>query len=374
VALSVTVALLVAGCAKENGQETIVIGETATTNEPMPQLGPSEIALLDHNASTSVDAQAVVINPDTDEPTTVMLTPHRPDGQVDYGPTASSKITQAVAEVEKLVSAGRSDAPLDLLSTMATAARTSVGPATMFLISSGVSTAGGLDLRQVGWEDGPQTLAAALGEKGLIPRLSGWDVIYTGLGDTQEPQAPLELPQRAALSSYYLAICRASGAASCEVDQTLRDTRRPNSTTPEPTVAVPEPTTVVGPGGATTTRFPTDSLGFAFDSARLGPGADAQLEPSVAQAIASQSIVTVAGTASPEAGTGSYNQWLSQARSEAVAKAMQSLGLPASQLGSVTGLGTNGVPASDCIVGGQIDEVVCSQYRTVVVTLTPPRG
>ena len=57
---------------------------------------------------------------------------------------------------------------------MLDASRVTWLPATMLLLSSGVTTSGGLDLRKVGWAEPPVSAAAALKQRGLLPDLAGW--------------------------------------------------------------------------------------------------------------------------------------------------------------------------------------------------------
>ena len=55
----------------------------------------------------------------------------------------------------------------------------------MVLLTSGVTTSGGFDLRQVGWAESPVTAAATLKQRGLLPDLAGWTVIFSGLGESR---------------------------------------------------------------------------------------------------------------------------------------------------------------------------------------------
>ena len=93
------------------------------------------------------------------------------------------------------------------------------------LVSSGLSTAGGFDLRQVGWYESPAAAAGQLGREGLLPPLTKWDLIFSGLGDTAGEQPALPLPQQAELVAYMMAICHAAGAASCGTDDVTRPIR-----------------------------------------------------------------------------------------------------------------------------------------------------
>ena len=168
--------------------------------------------------------------------------------------------------------------PFDLLSTMVTASRVTSPPATMLLLSSGVSTAGGFDLRKVGWAEPPAMAAADLKQRGLLPDLAGWTVIFAGLGKTAGRQPALPLPQQMTLASYWLAICHATGAAACRVDDTLRPVHGSRSTVPVPVVPVPAVQSITGPQGQQQAIVPADLL-FAFSSATLLPSANSYLAP-----------------------------------------------------------------------------------------------
>ena len=200
--------------------------------------------LLETAGSASTQAQAYVVNPATGQPANIPLTPRRPDGQVEYGPRRQFLLEANVTRVAHLLSGEAATGPFDLLNMIAAAARVTSPPGTLLILSSGLSTAGGIDLRQVGWGASPGTVAAQLKQRGLLPNLSGWQVIFSGLGDTAGRQPPLPLPQRTTLTSYWLAICRAAGAASCGTDETTRPDPPSRSTTPVPVVPVPAVTSV----------------------------------------------------------------------------------------------------------------------------------
>ena len=108
------------------------------------------------------------------------------------------------------------------------------------MVTSGLSTAGGFDLRQVGWNANPVAVASQLKHEGLLPSLAGWHVIFSGLGDTAGDQPALPLPQQAELVAYIMAICHAAGAASCGTDDVTRPDPPALSTNPTPVVPVPD--------------------------------------------------------------------------------------------------------------------------------------
>ncbi len=367
----VTLSLLLAACGKSpvTTPDVIVIVPSATVNEPAPELSADNRGMIENAGATSTQADAYVVNPATGQPTEVPLTPRRADGQVEYGPRRGYLLDQNVSRVGQLLLQEAASGPFDLLSMIASAVRVTSPPGTLLIISSGLSTAGGFDLRLVGWDANPSSVAAQLKQRGLLPDLAGWRVIFSGRGDTGGRPPPLPLPHQTTLVSYWMAICRAAGAAACQTDQTTRPDPPSRSTTPVPVVPVPAVLSVRGPNGATGVSVPGDEL-FAFGSATLLPGADGILAPLAAKARSGHLLVTVTGYASPDGGSAAYNLALSRARALAVRARLVALGLPSGQITRVTGLGTDGKTTQACDVAGQFDEAVCAQLRRVVVLLT----
>ena len=113
-----------------------------------------------------------------------------------------------------------------------------------------------------------------------------------------------------------------------------------------------------------------DTLLFRFDSSALIPTADTILQPIAEQARSQHELVTITGYASPDGGTDAYNLALSQRRAIAVRDRLIALGLPASQITQVTGVGTAGQRLNSCLINGQLDEARCELLRRVVITLS----
>ncbi len=366
-------ALLLAACGKAPAStpDVIVIVPSATANEPAPELSAASSAMLENAGAASTQADAYIVNPATGQPTEVPLTPRRADGQVEYGPRRDYLLSQNVNRVGQLLQQQAASGPFDLLDMIASAVRVTSVPGTLLILSSGLSTAGGFDLRQVGWDADPSSVAAQLKQRGLLPDLSGWRVIFSGLGDTAGRQPPLPLPQQTTLASYWMAICHAAGAAACQTDEMTRPDPPSRSTVPVPVVSVPTVISVRGPHGSTSVSVPGDEL-FAFNSVALLPGADGILGPLAGQARSGHLLVTITGYASPDGGSAAYNVALSRARALAVRARLVALGLPPRQITRVAGLGTDGKTLQACDVAGQFDEAVCAQLRRVVVLLSHP--
>jgi outer membrane protein OmpA-like peptidoglycan-associated protein len=358
----------VSGCGPSQTPQAIIIAASATANEPAPELSAGIVQMLQSAGVASTKATAYVVAPGTGQPTILPLTPRRADGQVDFGPTRSRVLAANIAAVQRVVEQEAAQGPFDLLNIMAAAARAAPPSATLVVISSGLSTAGGLDMRQVGWDAGPQSVASQLKARGLLPDLAGYRVVFSGLAGVAGRQPALPLPQRTTLISYWMAICRASGAASCVTDDLTRPDSPSHSTIGVPVVAVPTVTSVHGPG-ATTVTLP-DSLLFSLNSATLLSSADSILQPIADQARDQHLQVSITGHASPDGGTAAYNEALSIRRAMAVRNRLLAFGLPAGQIASVTGVGTAGEPPSACLVQGRLDEAICDQLRRVVVRLS----
>jgi len=365
--------VLLTGCQPPpDDPKVIVVAASATANEPAPVLSDTDRAMLRTAGSTSTRAAAYVVNPNTGQAREVSLTPRRPDGQVDYGPDRDSELGANVNRVQQLLNTLAASKPFDLLTMIAQAVRVTTRPGTLLVLSSGLSTAGGFDLRQVGWGADPRTAAVALSHRGLLPRLTGWKVVFSGLADTSGRQPAPPVSQRSTLTRYWLALCHATGAASCSVDAVTRPDPPSRSTTPVPVVRFPQVTSYRGPHGGQTTDVPADAF-FAFSSARLLPGADIILGPIATRARNQHREVTILGYASPDGGSGRYNLALSAKRARAVRARLISLGVPAGLIGRAAGRGTAGQPRSACYRHGHLDETVCARLRHVLITLRPAR-
>lgn len=347
-----------------------IIGATATANEPAPVLSSAILQSLRSAGLGRVPATAYVVTPGAGQPDSLPLTPYLSNGQVDYGPTRNMVLAGNISAVQHAVENEAAQGQLDLLGTLDAAVKAAQAPATLIVVSSGLSTSGGLDLRQVGWDASPSWVAAQLKARGLLPDLAGYQVIFSGLGDTAGRQPALPLPQQTTLASYWIATCQASGAASCRVDDTDRAQPRPLSISPVPVVPVPAVTSVTGPKHQTVTSLP-DALLFAFDSSTLVPSADIVLRPIAQHARSQGQLVSITGYASPDGGSSAYNLALSGRRAAAVRSRLIALGLPAGQIGQVIGVGTAGNSRAACLIHGQVDEAACAQLRKVVVVLYP---
>ena len=155
--------VLLTGCQPPPGNpKIIVVAASVTANEPAPVLSDPDRAMLRNAGSASTRAAAFVVDPNTGQAREVSLTPRRPDGKVDYGPERNSELGTNVNRVQQLLNTLAASKPFDLLAMIAQAVRVTTPPGTLLILSSGLSTAGGFDLRQVGWGADPRTAAISL--------------------------------------------------------------------------------------------------------------------------------------------------------------------------------------------------------------------
>jgi outer membrane protein OmpA-like peptidoglycan-associated protein len=368
---TLAISSVLAGCGKvQDRAVVIVVVASATRNEPAAVLAPADLADLRWAGAHYTDATAYVVDPNTGEPTAISLTPRRPDGEVEYGPDRDTLLAANLQRVQRLLGREASNKPFNLLSLLAAAVRVSSHPGILIVVSSGLSTAGAFDLRQVGWYASPRAVAAQLKDRGMLPGLTGWHVVFSGLANTAGGQPSLPLPQQAELTAYWLAICHAAGAASCATDDTTRPNPPSRSMTPVPEVPVPAVASVQGPHHSGGESIPDDMF-FAFSSARLLPGADAILGPLAARAMSGRLKVSIIGYASPDGGSAAYNKALSLARAMSIRARLLALGVSASQIVKVVGEGTAGETASTCYRHGHLDETICARLRRVVILLSP---
>ncbi|EOD66265.1 hypothetical protein, partial [Amycolatopsis vancoresmycina] len=279
--------LSVAGCAvpakavNPAGGDRVVIVVSATANEPRPAVtdvtrkvltdaANSENASPQGSGNSSV---ALVSAADAADSRPLVLTPRRADGSLEHGlqrPSLVERNVQAVADAVAATAAARPG--LDLLGGIDAAVR-GVTPGRLVVVSSGLSTAGAFDLRQVGWDADPDVVADQLAAKNALPHLENWHVLFTGLGSVAGAQPPLPGLAHDKLLSYWQKICARAKAAGCDFDDKRVAAEPPRATVATPVVPVPGVTSVVGPAGRVSTTVSDSALGFTGDSAVLSPDA-----------------------------------------------------------------------------------------------------
>src|SRR6476661_4498379 len=317
-------------CGVPTDGQRVVVEVAGTSNDPRPTLTSHALDVL-RAAAESDDARdgrgargsiALVVSTDGTVRRPLPLTPRRDNCEVEHGLQRERLIHANLGQVLGAVATTSAATPgLDLLAGTDNAVR-GLPSGTLIVVGNALGTAGGFDLRQVGWTTPPQDLVRQLDERGLLrDMLTGWRVLFIGVGEGVGAQLPLTKPTRDTLVGYLCAIVRAAGAVSCDVDQSPLGAAPPASTVPTPVVDVPGVTSAVGPNGSVTTALDDTVLGFGPDSAELGVDARAVLR-AVAMQIAARSanLVTIRGyVADPPASTPSDRRELAQQRADVVA-------------------------------------------------------
>jgi outer membrane protein OmpA-like peptidoglycan-associated protein len=356
----------------------VVLLVSGTATEPRPALlaMPTKVLLAaagDRSVSDGTDGMGssarVMAAADT-YTATFPLTPRRRDGSVEYGLNRDNLIDANVKQVKDAVEdVLASEEGLDLLRAIDDATR-GAPPATLIIVSHGLSTTGGFDLRLVGWDGDPQALAKELDARGLLPALTGWRVIFSGLGSTTGAQAPLPRPLRLKLVAYWTAICVAAGGA-CEIDDAQMEPVQPATTVAMPTVSVPGIDSVVGPRGEVTYTVTDKLLGFPGDSADLSPNAVEYLKFIAGQIRVRlqgkpKGTVTVTGyCADPPGSTRDGMLRLSRARAENVARVLRESGVD----NPIVATGGGVAPGESATQGGRFNETRAEEMRRVEITV-----
>lgn len=354
----------------------VVIEVGGTSHDPRPSLTSRALDVL-RAAAESDDARngrgargsvALVVSTDSTARRVLPLTPRRDNCEVEHGLQRDRLIHANLGQVLGAVATTSAATPgLDLLAGTDNAVR-GLPPGTLIVVGNALGTAGGFDLRRVGWTIPPQDLVRQLDERGLLrDMLTGWRVLFIGVGEAVGAQLPLTKPARDTLVGYLCAIVRGAGAVSCDVDQSPLGAAPPASTVPTPVVDVPGVTSAVGFNGSVTTALDDTILGFGPDSAELGVDGRAVLH-AVAVQIAARSadLVTIRGyVADPPTSTPSDRQDLAQRRADVVA------GVLRTELGPGTGIAAVGVgppPGQSAMVNGSFDEDIARGMRKVSIT------
>ncbi|MGH3915432.1 MAG: OmpA family protein [Pseudonocardiaceae bacterium] len=373
-----------AGCAASsglpvstNGGDRVVVLATGTVHEPRPMLTDRALAELRAAANSTnvsdgpagVGSVALVSTADGRFSPPLALTPRRANGAVEHGLQRDTLIEDNLRRVSDTVVAMTASRPgLDLLQGIDDAIAGS-DHGVLILVSNGLSTQGGFDLRQVGWDAEPEYLVTQLRERGLVPDLSGWRVLFTGVGGTAGDQPPLPKPTRDKLAAYWTAICQAAAADSCEVDDTRFDRTAPVPGPEMPIVPIPDISSVTGPSGEVTTTISDRVLGFAGDSAVLSPAALELLRDTAARITAKLTsgpgaVVTIRGyTADPPGSTPQGREQLSRDRAQAVADALATAGIP----NKIVTIGGGAAPEMTAVVDGTFDEATAAAMRRVEI-------
>ena len=349
-AATAVVVLLIAGCAvpaaapREELQPcpaadvgspaTRVVGATGTSHEFRPSLPASVSA--DLAAAGRGDHGCVILVAPDGTTQALSLTPRRADGQLEEGTARELLRQRTLAAIERLIGNLVSVSPgLDTRALFMAAFRAHPAPTTLILISSGVSTQLPVDLRTVDWSTDGRLLGAYLTQIRWLPRLAGWRVGLVGLGQVAGAQTRLPDPDVALLATFWLGVCRATGA-SCTSLGWIPNPQPPLSRNRVPVVR-PEPVGEFTPP----IQLSAEAL-FRRDSAALSAAADATLRSVVELVTRRDLVLSITGHTDASTGTARHNLVLSQQRARAVRDRLVRLGLAPDRIVSVNGAGSQG--------------------------------
>ncbi|MDQ3222864.1 MAG: OmpA family protein [Gemmatimonadota bacterium] len=376
----------VAGCAPVSNSaaqnppsegDRVAVLITGTAHEPRPMLTARALQEVRTAAdSTNVtngpsgkSSSVLVTTADDQLFPVVALTPRRANGAVEHGLQRPKLIEDNLQQVVGTVAAVTATQPgMDLLEGMNDAVSGSEH-GVLVVVSNGLSTRGGFDLRAVGWNADPVQIVSQLRERNLLPDLTGWRVLWTGLAATAGDQPPLPKPIRDKLGSYWTAICEAADAVSCQFDESRLDPTPPTTTVETPIVPIPEITSVTAPSGTVTT-LPDALLGFGPESAVLSPAAAELIDDVGADIVATLAsrpgaTVTITGfTADPPESTPAGRRQLSLARAQAVADALTAAGVTH----TIILAGGGAAPGTTAMQDGVFIEAIASKMRRTEIS------
>lgn len=297
----------------------------------------------------------------------VDLTPMR-GKEVEADPTkAAKRLDQLWPFLSQALNATHSATDgVDTLGVLAEALQvTPTG--TVAVISSGISTVDPVDLRKGGdWMLDPEGFADVIAREHL-PNAQGRRIVFVGLG-YPAPGSRQPVPgtaAREALVRLWTRVCQRTEALSCQVLPGPAGTAPSTATSTVPVVTFNRvDTECVG-----TIEIPSE-VTFRPESAILTAVADLVLAPlarSLSRCPADRVVNAVGHTAEvPGAGNGMA---LSQQRAVAVLQRLGALGVPASALGTATGVG-HSAPRVDNTPNGVYDEALARLNRYVEITIS----
>lgn len=244
----------------------------------------------------------------------------------------------------------------------------------LYILDSGLSTAGPLNF-QDGWlQQGSDAAVSYLQEQQALPKLDGIEkVVWIGLGDVAGEQEKLSPKDRETLKEIWNRILRQAGAEVVDfapdppgnLPEDYEDLPKVTPVNlepvPPPTTELPEPTKLP----------PIDRIKISFVSEEaifLDPDDARQKLLPIAEALQNTPecrIVLAGMTATGE--SKSDCQVLSQDRAEAVRSLLLELGVAESQIAGVKGLGYDNDYHIPDVVDGNLVESLAEQNRIVLV-------
>lgn len=340
----------------------IVIAATATSAE----FAPGTSAGMQHELrmagqSDYACVRLVVGGREATVFSTMPITPFRANGQVERGSYRGRLLDENVQRISDAVAGLATSTPgLDTLGLLEAAVRRETMPGVVYVLSQGVSTVSPLDFRELGWDFDVESTVARLAADKWLPPLSGWRVVFVGLGDVAGSQPRLTPPLRERVIALWTTVCTAAGAQECVVDAQLVGQAPPVSRNEVPVVPLPQ----VQPGKEQVV-LPSSML-FRVNSAVIDAAADVALRDVAARARSHRLKIT--GHTDASTGSVAGNDRLSLARARAVAERLRHLGVPPEHIVSVKGLGSRGYTVAE----ERANPRLISDHRNVQIEFLAP--
>ena len=367
-------ALTSAGCA----------GNSANDRNHSTQDSPSDVGFVVQNTANapawdvSAADDVVAAAAEAGGRVTVVVADSDPSAEVaDFseGKLASSELNRRkkASQIASEWLAAPADSPeVDLLGSIHLAARGLPSDSAIIVYSSALSTAGTVDFRSGLVEADPEEVTAFYVQAGLLPDLSGYRVVWYGIGDVAAPQATPSIAQATRIRDIWSAILGACGAEVEFRDDAVACGR-------DAAEALPEVTTVDMPAAPTfkanekvESLTLTDSiLTFQGDSSEfLDRDAASAVLAEVADYMKAnpQAEATVLGSTATCTWRDGWAQELSEMRANAVVDALVALGVERSRLTGV-GLGDTAddhVNDIDPSTGLQVPEKAALNRKVVI--------
>lgn len=346
---------------------TLFVVATATSNEPLPVLPESLGGVLRTAVETGEGSLTVLVPREgaveaVGDPIDIVV---KRGDDVENDPAEIEKglVPIRTNVDERLAGTASNSDSLDLLAGLNDAARRG-DRSTIVAISSGLQTEGLADFAGLGFEFDNAEVIGRLRDAGFVPDLSGRRVYFSGLGTVAGAQQALPEPMIRKVTGFWLDLCEAAKADSCETVAGAATRVAPASTTPAKTVPVP----VFGIPALTgsTEEITIDSAAlFAPDSADLLPGVSERMGTLAGRINALGKPVTITGHAW-KWGPADSARALSERRAHAVAGALTAGGLAPTLVKEIRGVGYDQlihVPGAD-------ETATAAANRVVVIDLT----
>ena len=349
------------------GPVTLAIG--ARANSPTPVLPPAIVDLMREAAKQSQKISLVRVD---GAPSTALEATFKTEAANDVA--RRSELDNFLRQLQGKVDALRpKTAEADVLAAINEAARITPEGGTVVVLDSGLQTAGQLQFQSPGtFGADPVEVVDYLTKRSLMPRLAERSVVLVGLGNTADPQQPLDPSLRTKVTSLWQTIVSKAGASCVETLDTAGS--RKSVTTDVPVTAVAVPTVPpFSPCGETVLRD-GDTVGFLGDQAVFRDPAAARrtLQDLATLVINGRQRVELIGTTAMAGPSEAGRIALSERRAAAVKDVLVELGVPADRI-TTRGVGAtwpDRVP--DVAPDGSLIPTAAALNRSVIVRLSCP--